>query len=214
MNGKTWAQLGLVVVLMAVAAGLFLRGGADRPRIDFNPYQALGTVAAEEVSRTLGGQGRLVLVIPEPGPDPDPVMDSQLNAFKSGLKAHGKVEVASTVTVAMDRFQRMSTGGAMPADQFAALRQRHPDMAGYVFFIGFPALPESEVEALKGSGTRLMVISAPLPGYDVLLREGVLQFAIVSRTVAADAALPPARTTREVFDQEYLILRADNDDPK
>ena len=101
----------------------------------------------------------------------------------------------------------MGTGGAMPGDQFLALRKQHPDKEGYVFFIGFPALPASEIDALKGISTKLMVISPPLPGYDVLLREGVLRFAIVSKTIAADAALPPAKTTREVFDQEYVILR-------
>lgn len=208
MNGKSWAQLGLVAVLLAAAVALFFRG-SNAPRIDFDPYRALGTVAAEEVSKTLAGQGRIVLVIPAPGPDPDPVMDSQLAAFKAGLRTHGKVEVAATIPVSMDPFQRMSTGGAMPADQFTALRQQHPDKAGYVFFIGFPALPESERSALQGQKIKMMVVSAPLPGYDVLLREQVIEFAIVSRTVAADAAPQAAKTTREIFDQEYLILRRD-----
>lgn len=213
MNGKSWAQLGLVAVLLAAAFAMFFRS-SDQPRIDFNPYRALGAIAAEEVSKALGGQGRIVLVIPAPGPDPDPVMDSQLDAFKSALRTHGKVEVASTVSVTLDPFQRMGTGGAMPGDQFLTLRKQHPDKAGYVFFIGFPALPASEIDALKGGSTKMMVISAPLPGYDVLLREGILQFAIVSKTVAADSAPPPAKTTREVFDQEYLILRPDGESTK
>jgi hypothetical protein len=206
MNGKSWAQLGLVAVLLAAAGAMFFRS-SDQPRIDFNPYRALGTVAAEEVSKVLGGQGRIVVVIPAPDPDPDPVMESQLDAFQAALKTQGNVEVAATFPVSMDPFQRMSTGGAMPVDQFLGLRKQHPDKAGYVFFMGFPMLPASEIEALKGSPTKLVVISAPLPGYDVLLQEGVLQFAIISKTVAADDAAPPATTTRDIFNQEYLILR-------
>lgn len=208
MNAKSWTQLGLVAFLLAAAGMMFFRS-SDRQRIDFNPYRALGTVAGEEVVKTLGGQGRLLLVVPEAGPDPDPVMDSQLAAFKSALKAQGKVEVASTVTVAMDPFTRMRTGGAMPPEQFAGLLEKHPGMAGCIFFIGFPPLSPTELAPLKTGPTKLMVVSAPLPGYEVLLREGVLQFAIVSRTIPADAAQPQAKTTREVFDQEYVILRAD-----
>ncbi len=208
MNSKSWAQVGLLAVLVVAVVAMFFRS-SDQPQIDFNPYRALGTVAGEEVSEVLGGKGRIVLVIPEPGPDPDPVMESQLDAFKASLKARGKVEVASTVTVAMDPFQRMSTGGAMPSEQFAALRERHPNMAGQVFFIGFSALSETEWRDLKTDATQRMVVSAPLPGYDLLLREGILRFAIVPRTMAADAAPTSAKTTREIFDQEYLILRAD-----
>ena len=193
-------------MLLAAAAAMFFRG-SNAPRIDFDPYRALGSVTAEEVSKALAGQGRIVLVIPAPGPDPDPVMDSQLAAFKSDLKSHGKVEVAATVPVSMDPFQRMSTGGAMPADQFQALRRQYADAAGYVFFIGFPALTEAERSGLSGGKTKMMVVSAPLPGYDVLLREGILEFAIVSRTLAADAAPVEAKTTREIFDREYLLLR-------
>jgi len=62
MNGKSWAQLGLVSVLLAAAGAVFFRS-SDRPKIDFNPYRALGTVAAEEVSKVLGGQGRIVLIL-------------------------------------------------------------------------------------------------------------------------------------------------------
>ena len=74
--------------------------------------------------------------------------------------------------------------------------------------MGFPAVSESEFGALK-AGPKLMVISAPLPGYEGLLREGVIQFAIVSRTVPADASAGSAASLREIFDQDYVILRPD-----
>lgn len=208
MNTKAWLQLGLVLILGGTAGALFFRGG-DRARINFHPYRALGTVAAEEVSQALKGQGRIIVVLPDPGSDPDPVLDAQIEAFRTGLKGVGKVEVAGLFPVAMTPFERMGTGGAMPPDRFANLKAKHPDAAGYVFFMGFPMMPESEFAGLK-SGPKLMVISAPLPGYEVLLRDGVIQFAIVSKTVAADAGQTQAKTLREVFDQDYVILRPDS----
>jgi hypothetical protein len=207
MNTKALAQWLGVAGLLAFAAYLFLRSPSDRPRIDFDPYRALGEVAGEEVLTALSGQGRIALVLPAPGPDPDPVMEAQVAAFESVLKARGGVSVAARVPVAMDPFQRMSTGGAMPADQFEALRRQHPDVDGYVLFIGFPALDADQRGALRGRRPKIMVISAPLPGYETLLREGILEFAMVPRPISVEAPPAAGGGVREVFDREYLILR-------
>jgi hypothetical protein len=208
MNTRSLAQVLLVVVLLGASAALFWRSSDQRP-INLNPYQALGTIAAEEVSRSLGGQGRIAVAIPDPGSERDPVAEAQLEAFKESLKRQGQVAISAIETVKMDPFLRMQTGGAIPAEQFTALRQRYADLAGLVLFIGLPILSPSELDALRQTRTRLMVVSAALPGYDALLHEGVLQFAIVPRTVAADSGRPPGPTLREVFDQEYVILRPD-----
>ena len=64
----------------------------------------------------------------------------------------------------------------------------------------------------KGS-PKVMVVSAALPGYDALLRDGVLDLAIVSRPLSAEAPASPPATVREAFDREYLILRREGGAP-
>lgn len=206
MNKKNLGQVALIAVLAALSVWLFRRS-SDRPRMDLNPYQVLGAVAAEETSRLLGQKGEIVIVIPDPGSDHDPVMDAQLAAFQSGLRKAGKVVVRSTVTVKMDPFQSMSTGGAMPPGQFLGVLKKHPDVAALVLFIGFPALGDQETAQLKTSSTKRIVISAALPGYDGLIEQGILHLAIVPRPRSADQTLPSTKSTREAFDQEYMILR-------
>lgn len=208
MNRKTLGQVALILALAALSVWM-LRRSSVGPKIDLNPYQALGAVAAEETSKLLGHQGEIVIVIPDPGSDRDPVMDAQLAAFQSGLKKAGKVVVRSTETVKMDPFLSMRTGGAMPPEQFHGLLKKHPDVAALVLFIGFPALGNEELAELKTRSTKRIVISAAFPGYEALLEQGILHLAIVPRTRPADQTLPPAKTTREAFDQEYVILGRD-----
>jgi hypothetical protein len=208
MNQKTLVQVTLILVLAALSVWM-LRHSSDRPKIDLNPYQALGAVAAEETSKLLGQQGEIVIVIPDPGSDRDPVMDAQLAAFQSGLKKAGKVVVRSTETVKMDPFLSMRTGGAIPPDQFLGLLKKHSGVAALVLFIGFPALGDHEMAELKTRSVKRIVISAAIPGYENLIEQGILHLAIVPRTRPADQTLPPPKTTREAFDQEYVILGRD-----
>ncbi len=208
MNRKTLGQIALIVSLAILSVWLFRRS-SDRRKIDLNPYQALGAVAAEETSKLLGQQGEIIIVMPDAGSDRDPVMDAQLAAFQSGLKKAGKVSVRSTETVKMDPFLSMRTGGAMPAEQFLGLSKKHPDAAAFVLFIGFPALGNEEMAKLKTCSAKRIVISAAIPGYEDLIEQGIIHLAIVPRARPADQTLPPAKTTRETFDQEYLILAHD-----
>jgi hypothetical protein len=171
MNQKKLGQVALIVGLAVLSVWMFRRS-SDRPRIDLNPYQVLGAVAAEETSKLLGQQGEIVLVIPDPGSDRDPVMDAQLAAFRSGLKKAGKVVVRSTETVKMDPFLSMRTGGAMPPEQFVGVLKKQAGVAALVLFIGFPALSDQETAELKTRPTKRIVISAALPGYDALIEQG------------------------------------------
>ncbi len=205
MKQKTLGQVVLILVLAAFSVWI-LRRSSDRPKIDLNPYQALGAVAAEETSKLLNHQGAIILVIPDPGSDRDPVMEAQISAFESGLKKAGKVAVRSKEIVMLDPFLSMRTGGAMPPEQFVGLLKKHPAVAAFVLFIGFPALSHEELNELKARSEKRIVISAALPGYESLIEQGILHLVIVPRPQSADQALAPATTTREAFDQEYLIL--------
>jgi hypothetical protein len=86
---------------------------------------------------------------------------------------------------------------------------RHPEIDGVVLFLGFPALADTDLARLKPARAKRVVVSAALPGYEVLLREGHLHLAIVPRPVSADAPPPAAASLREAFDRDYVILRPD-----
>lgn len=214
MNPKTSLQVGFIVAALAAAGWMFWRSGDGR-RINMSPYQSLGGVAGGEVSQLLGGQGKLVLVLADPGPDPDPVMDAQVAAFRGGLGSAGKVVIQATELIPMDGFVRMRTGGAMPPEMFPKLRQKYAEADAFVLFLGFPVLAADEVEQVKQGKAKYVVVSAALPWYEAMVNQGVIRLAIVPRSEAGDSAASPASDSgsRAAFDREYRILRAEATGP-
>lgn len=206
MKPRTLAQLGLAVALLAVATVLLLRAFSG-PRIDLNPYQALGTVAAEEAARLCGGRGRLVLVLPDTSQGADPVLEAQVKAFRQSLKHQGNVEIGAVETVKMDPLVSMQTGGALPPDQFLAVRRKHTAAAALVLFIPFPPVGGPEFDSPPPGTPRLMVVSAALPAYESLLQRHILDLAIVPRPLSDDSAAGSPTSPRAAFDREYVILR-------
>lgn len=212
MRTKTLVQVLVIVLLLGIAGAQVFRLFRG-PHIDLSPYLALGTVAAEEASKLVGGRGGLVLVVPDTGPDRDPVLDAQVDAFRSALKSHRGVAVKAVEPVRLNPFLSMQTGGAIPPDQYVTLRRKHADAAGVVLFIAFPPLSEEEQESIGKGPTRVMVISAALPNYADLLQRGAFDLAIVSSSAGTEEAPAKAGSVREVFDRDYRILRREAGGP-
>jgi hypothetical protein len=206
MERKTIATCALLLIIAAGATSLFFSRSGGSPKINLNPYQALGTVAAEETSKLLGDRGEIVIVINDPGGERDSVLDAQLETFTRGLKKLGKFAIAAVERVNMDSMTRMATGGTMPPEQFARARAKYPRADAFVLFIGFPMLPPNELNLLKAGKTKFIVISAALPGYRELLSDGVVQLAIVPRPGTANEVTAEPKNLHDWFDREYQIV--------
>lgn len=192
---------------LLLAAGVLGARSCRGPRIDFGPYEALGTVAGREAGRLMKGAGGIVLIVPDDVDGMDPVLASQYRAFRTALAATGGAEVKSIEIVALDPSTRMQTGGAVPPDRYLAIRGRHAAAVGFVLFQAFPPLTEAEIESLEAKPAKVLVMSAALPGYDRLLRAEAIDVAIVPRPSSADTPAAPAASLEDAFDREYVILR-------
>ena len=206
MKTSPFLQVLFAMGLLGVAGALVFRS-CQGPKIDLDPYLALASVAAEEAAGMIGGKGSLVLVVPDTGADRDLVQDAQVNAFRKALKARGGVHVSAVELVQLNPFQSMQTGGAIPSDQYLALRKKHATASGLVLFIAFPPLSDEELESLGKSSTKVMVISAELPGYRGLIKSGAIDLALVPRRTPAESSETKASSVREAFDRENEILR-------
>lgn len=203
----------LLVALIFLGAGATWFQLNRSPRINLDPYQALGEISGEEVSNLLHHHGRIVLVRDDPDGGKDPVLEAQLAAFRSSLKRKGKVSIDAVENVKLDPFTRMGTGGAVPGNMLMAIRARHADSQALVLFMPFPSLPNADVASLRDSKTRMIVISALAPGYREMLRSRAIDLAILPRpTTAQEGVAKPPGSTRERFDQEYQIVTPDNAD--
>ncbi|PYI82668.1 MAG: hypothetical protein DME26_16865 [Verrucomicrobia bacterium] len=206
MDRKTIATYVLLLIIAAAVGSLCVNRSRGRARINLNPYEALGAVAAEETSKLLGDHREIVMVLNDPAGERDPVLEAQLGSFTRTLKRIGKLAISATERVNMDALARMRSGGTMPPDQFAAMKAKYPRADAFVLFIGFPMLPPSEADALKAGKTKFVVISAALPGYRELLKTGVIHLAVVPKLETTNIGTAQPKSLRDWFDREYDIV--------
>ena len=199
----------LVATLAISAAALSLYFGlANRsPKVNLDTYEVLGAVTAEETLQLLGSKGQVLAIARDTGPDKNPSVEAELEAFQKTLHKN------PAITLAVERVQltpmlMMATGGAVPADQLLKAVHNHPHTGALVLFFAFPVLGDAELETLKASGVKTVVVSSFHPGYDRLLQQQAIHLVIVPRPEPPPPGAQAPRTRREKFDQEFTILRA------
>jgi len=202
---KDLAVGGLAVA--AVAASLYFGFGGREPKLDLDTYAVLGAVTAEETARLAGDQGRVMVLARDTGAARNPSVEAELAAFQRTLKQHRGLSLV-TERIPVTPMQMMATGGGLPAEAFLKALATHARLGAVVLFFGFPQLAEPELETLKKSGVKTVVVSSFRPGYKELLERQAIQLAIVPRASAPAPGAPAARTVRERFDQEYSLVTA------
>ena len=205
MGKRTRDTIVAILAIGAAAVALHLGFGRKAQAIKLDTYEVLGAVTDEETASLLGDQGRILLMVRDTGPDKNPSVEAQVKAFLQTLKPHTKMYVV------VDRVQvtpmlMMSTGGGVPVDQLFTAIETHAKPEAVVLFFGLPPLTEPELEVLKRTGVKLVVVSSFRPGYQRLLERRVIQLAIVPRPEAP--TLGKVQTLRERFDQEYLVIKS------
>jgi hypothetical protein len=198
-----------IVVVVAAAMSVYVASVGRSPKVDLDTYQVLGAVTAEETAKLLADKGRVLAMARGSGDATNPSVEAELKAFRDTLKKHRTLEI-SIEKVELPPMQMMATGGGIPADLLFKTLDAHPRLGALVLFLGFPPLLDSEVEALRKYGVKIVVVSAFQPDVRRLLELGAIHLAIVLKTGPPETA-PPARTLRQRFDQEYAILTATSD---
>lgn len=194
---------GLAVGAAIVSLYFALAGRA--PKIDLETYHVLGVVAAEETAKLLGNKGQVLVMARDAGSEVNPSVEAQLRAFRQTLKPHSGLSVV-TDRIRATPMQMMATGGAVPADQLIRALATHKKVGALVLFCAFPPLPDSELSALKQRGTRTVVVSSFHPDYRRLLQQQAIHLVIVPRPERRPPGGQPARTARERFAEDFLIL--------
>lgn len=207
MSTKTRNAALLTVVACVAAASLFF-GLRDRsPKIDLGVYEALGAITAEESARLFPEQTKLILIARDTGSDKNPSLEAQIDAFRQALKKHRKVSLTLERFVASPTTM-MATGGAIPPDQFRQILEKYRDIHAVVAFCPLPPLDESDVALLKNRKVKVVVVSSFRPDYPSLMKQGVIEMAIVPRQEMPPPDAPQPQTLRDLFEREFVIFRA------
>lgn len=206
MNKKPVVIAIALLAILGSVIWLYLNRPGRPPRIAMDSYQALGEVAAEATSRLLNHKGQIVVVARENRDGANPVEAAQLQAFTSALKKEGKISIAAVETFRLTPMEQMAAGGRVPRQRFVQVLKSHPKLDAVALFAGFPELDQTDLDQLKQSGARIVVISGYRPEYKRLLAAGWLQIAIVPRFDSPPENAKPPQTLREWFDRDYVIV--------
>jgi hypothetical protein len=205
MANQTKATAVAIVAVGAAAVSLYFAFADRSQKINLDPYDVLGAVTAEETAKLLGNKGQVLVMARDTGADKNPSVEAELKAFQQTLKKNTGLSMV-TEKIQVTPMLMMSTGGGVPPDQLLKACRTHPNIAAIVLFFGFPELAEGEIEALKQSGVKIVVVSALRPGYRRLLERHAIHLAIVPRPDAPPPTAQKPQTLRERFDQEYIIM--------
>jgi len=195
-----------IVAILAIAgsvAWLYWQMPGRKPDIQMAPYQALGEIAAEEAGRLAQNQGQVLIIAAENPGGQNPVEEAKVKACTGALKRAGlKLE-------ALERFNlppaaRMF-GGNVPRDWFQQVTQAHPKVAAIILFGEFPILEPADLERLKQSKLKILLVSGNHAGARQLIDTGIVPEALVPRAEPSQSDQVP-QGTRAWFDRYYSIL--------
>ncbi len=205
MDKRTRDAVVAIFAVGAAAVSLYFALSGRSPKINLDPYEVLGAVTAEETAKLLGNRGEVLVMARDTGANKNPSVEAELKAFQRTLKQHTGLSVVIE-KVQVTPMMMMATGGGVPPDPFFKALETHANVGAVVLFFGFPQLTEPELEALKKSGVKTVVVSSLRPGYKQLLERQAIHLAIVPRSDATPPGAQTPRTLRERFDQEYMII--------
>jgi len=206
MNRKT--ILGAIAVLGILSASSFLVLTRREPKIELGPYQALGTVAAEETIKLIGDRRQIVVVAQDSREFEMPALAAQIKAFQASARKKATVTV-DLEKITMDAMTMMTAGGRIPAEPFFNILQKHPKAGAIVLFLGFPLLTNRDLDALQQKVPKMVVVAGYRPDYQQLLERRLIDLAIVPRFDALPETARKPQTLHEWFEQEYVILAPD-----
>lgn len=201
MRKPNLAFLLVVLIVAGLSALIYRTQFAGRSAETTTLPEGLGVAVAEETAKLLGGQGKVVLILPRRGNYKDPTVELQQSAFVKTLAKTKGLSLAATESLETERPGTMGGGGLDP-EQFRQLIQRHTGAEGFVSLAGLPEFPKDAPLALPGK--KLLVVGSPSPQLKALLVGGVVQVAIIPRTNPPTGTKP--RTAREWFNSAYEVV--------
>ena len=197
-----------VIVASAIAGAMLC--GCDRagPSVDSTLDSALGTGAGEQTARLLGNRGRIE-VIASAASCQNPYFVSELKVFQKIVGKAG-IRIASIEKFQLTPLERMQFGRMVPREVLLKSIENQTGIDAVVLFCGFPDLANQDYDALKHSGTKIVIISAYQTNFPTLLKAGVIDMAIVPKSDQPAVRSKKADSSRELFSSEYLILTPDS----
>ncbi len=202
----------LIVTLAALAGvgALFvLWRQFSNPTVNLRPSTAVGEVLADEVSRLLGGSGKVVLISRQPPKDGPDANREKIESFEAAIKRRGTMKLAATDWLPRPPAGTMDTG-VVTTGQFLAALDKNPDANAFLVLAGLPPYSQTLVDGLTARSQKLMAVCGYSANVRRWLESKALAVAVVPRFNDLPAGTPAPKTGRDWFQSEFEMITPDS----
>lgn len=190
----------VVLVIIAIVA-VVCAAKPSRPPLDRDLHSQVGRVLAEETAARLGGQGKVVVIVPEAAFDM-PLVKSQYSAFEKHLPKGITIEAREMI-----RLEQMgSLDGLLTPERFFEYVGRHPATDAIVSFVGLGEFCDADI-AKAGGKPPLFTVTVNVPVPRALFKKRLVQMSIEPRRGSSTAE--SGRPGRESFDLAYVVVTSE-----
>lgn len=201
----------LIIMLCAVAiiaASLFTYFTQFAgPSVETILHEGIGTVMAEETSKLINHNGKVVLWKIDYSVAPE--LRHQVEAFKKALSRAGSVKIDKIRDFETEGKAKYRAGGGLSAQRFVRTAKKDGYADAIVSFIGAPDLTEAQLKELGKPPKFVAEVRSPEKLKPVFAQK-IVDVAIVSRFEFPAPGTKKPKTPREWFDNRFQIVTPAN----
>lgn len=201
-----------ILIIVGSLTSIFLTQ-CRRPsvRIDYTPHVMAAEVLAKETAQLLGNKGAIVLLVSSLQSGTSEFHDRQLKAFQSALSKQGSITVAATEAPKWSDEEASQMLGVFPARDYLRVLEAYPNVNAIASLVGIPDLSDKQIRSLP---SRIPICTAISHSENnrllkKLLREEIVQCAIVSRYEPLPAGASRGASPEDAFNRKYQVVTAE-----
>jgi hypothetical protein len=208
----SWKKPLLIVacfIIIGASAWWMWRTQFAKPKTNEELHDMIGRVMAEETTKALNGQGKIVVI----GIDPKavPELKWQLDAFHKALDPSGRITIVKTYDLETDGKTKYSFGSGLSARRYVRTVNKNEGIDAVVSFAGAPNFKDNEEKELKFK-PRLIAESRSPAKLKKLFEQKLIDLAVVSRFEFPNPISGPPKNARELFIQRFQVVTPANAD--
>jgi hypothetical protein len=198
---KLIIPVGIVLILIAFA---IIYGCGSGKKVDLNHFKASGEVLGDEVAKSLGKKGKVLIITRDQKSASLEAFKVQQEALISSLKKNG-ITISEIEFAPQEQDENGKHKQGLPGPFFTVEIQKDPTVTGVISLAGVPAVLEN-FKPFEGY-PKVFVFSLEEADVENLLNEKILELVILPNPNQTKLN-KKLKTTQEYFDHYFVIERA------
>lgn len=211
-SGSAKQKLIVTGAVLAIVGSAFwiYRWEFAQPVFNAELHRAVGQIMAEETSRLLGHNAKVVIVAMETRHAPE--MKLQIESFETHLKLLGGIAVKNRVMLDPGDNPKFRPGSGLSEKRFLKIARKSSGADAIVSFVGMPEISDGNLANLKSIPKVIAETHSPEKLIN-LLNKKILNSAIVPRFEFPAPGPRTPETSRQWFDHYFQIVTAETSLP-